>query len=307
MAWVRIDDSFSEHPKWGNADAFQVQWFVYALCYCNRNLTDGFIPYRVAHRLTDHYLEHYPEESEPYHVCRLLLQRGVLQEDQERCGYYVVGYLDYQPSKAEVLRDRNAAAKRMGRWRNTHSNGVTDGVTDGVSNGVTDGVSNGASSDGVTPAPNPNPNPKKREKKVHVSPDGETPADFLEFWGLYPRKEAKKDALKAWRQVHPENGTLEAILANVGTRKQSDDWMKDGGRYVPLPASYLRGQRWEDQAVVSRGVSSAPLSAKELNAAKAHYAKLGSRCHHEPTCETWQGCVRLIAERQRGLSSHTRA
>ena len=44
MAWVRLDDGFYQHPKIVQAGAVAAAVQVAALCYCNRNLTDGFVP-----------------------------------------------------------------------------------------------------------------------------------------------------------------------------------------------------------------------------------------------------------------------
>jgi hypothetical protein len=67
---------------------------------------------------------------------------------------------------------------------------------------------------------------------------------FEEFWKIYPKKQAKSRALKAWNKIpareHPQ------ILADVQFRKQSEDWKRDGGRFVPHPATYLNERRWED-------------------------------------------------------------
>src|SRR5262245_30525484 len=48
MAWVRIDDGFVDHPKIAAVGAIGAWLQLQALCYANRNLTDGFIPYGVA-------------------------------------------------------------------------------------------------------------------------------------------------------------------------------------------------------------------------------------------------------------------
>src|ERR1035437_8742986 len=44
MTWVRIDDGFPEHPKIARVGAFGAWLQLQALAYCNRNLTDGFVP-----------------------------------------------------------------------------------------------------------------------------------------------------------------------------------------------------------------------------------------------------------------------
>lgn len=71
------------------------------------------------------------------------------------------------------------------------------------------------------------------------------PEGFDEFWGLYPNKKAKQDALKAWRKVKPdERPTVAQALKAV---KQTEQWQKDDGKFVPLAASWLNGRRWEDE------------------------------------------------------------
>jgi hypothetical protein len=37
------------------------------------------------------------------------------------------------------------------------------------------------------------------------------------------------------------------ILADVEAKKRTQDWKKDGGKYIPYPATYLNGKRWEDE------------------------------------------------------------
>jgi hypothetical protein len=70
---------------------------------------------------------------------------------------------------------------------------------------------------------------------------------FETFWQWYPRKTAKRDAHKAWATLNPTGDLLAQILAALAWQTQSAEWRKDHGRYVPYPASYIRGARWTDQ------------------------------------------------------------
>lgn len=72
---------------------------------------------------------------------------------------------------------------------------------------------------------------------------------FQDFWAVYPRKDAKQDAVKAWKKLQPSGDLAMAIIANVTARKGSPDWTKDNGQFIPLPATYLRKRRWEDQGI----------------------------------------------------------
>ena len=69
---------------------------------------------------------------------------------------------------------------------------------------------------------------------------------FALFWQEYPRKAAEAAALKAWQKLSPSPELVERILAHVRDHKRSQDWIKNGGQFVPHPAKFLNEQRWED-------------------------------------------------------------
>ncbi len=81
---------------------------------------------------------------------------------------------------------------------------------------------------------------------------------FEAFWKAYPRQVAKQDALKAWRKIKPDE--LSVILKGVEAWKRDEQWAKDGGKYIPYPATFLNGRRWEDVF----GVSAEPAQAAGL-------------------------------------------
>ena len=51
MTWVRLDDSFLDHPKFLELDATSLRVWLRALCYANRHGTDGVIADVIATRL----------------------------------------------------------------------------------------------------------------------------------------------------------------------------------------------------------------------------------------------------------------
>ena len=132
-----------------------------------------------------------------------------------------------------------------------------------------------------------NPNQSKTTLSEAVASDGsnskstirinQSTEGFGDFWTLYPRKEAKQAALKAWRKVKPAD--LPAILAGLKVAMQTEQWQKDGGQFVPLPASWLNGRRWEDEVSPVKQTPAPglmPQRRSELNDAdKAQYAKFG--------------------------------
>lgn len=71
-------------------------------------------------------------------------------------------------------------------------------------------------------------------------------SDFDEFWRVYPRKADKGNARKAWAQTEKIRPDLQTLIDAVIAQSQTDQWYKDGGQYIPYPASWLRGERWDD-------------------------------------------------------------
>jgi hypothetical protein len=75
------------------------------------------------------------------------------------------------------------------------------------------------------------------------------PAGFDNFWTAYPRKIAKADAERAWAKIKPD---LQAVLTALEWQCKSEDWTRDGGKYIPYPASYLNSKRYEDEKPAPR-------------------------------------------------------
>jgi hypothetical protein len=69
---------------------------------------------------------------------------------------------------------------------------------------------------------------------------------FDEFWAQYPKKRSKGQAEKAWAKIAPSNALHKQILGSLDLAKRSRDWIKDGGQYVPYPATWLNAKGWED-------------------------------------------------------------
>lgn len=69
-------------------------------------------------------------------------------------------------------------------------------------------------------------------------------AGFLSFWAAFPRKEGKGAARDKWTQLAPP---LDAVLAALAWQCTTEQWRKDGGAFVPHPATYLNQRRWEDE------------------------------------------------------------
>lgn len=95
---------------------------------------------------------------------------------------------------------------------------------------------------------------KEEERKVKKSKVKKSKGDticahvpFSEFWMLYPKKQAKAAAEKAYLKIKPDRALFEKMKKALEAQKSSFDWQKESGRYIPLPATWLNGKRWEDE------------------------------------------------------------
>ena len=101
-------------------------------------------------------------------------------------------------------------------------------------------------------SPSPSPSPDSLEEKKEVPPlppTGVCAPDLEKFWNAYPRKVGKLAAEKAWAKAKKRKDfpNIEAILLTLEKQKASKDWTKDGGQFIPLPATWLNQGRWADE------------------------------------------------------------
>jgi len=102
--------------------------------------------------------------------------------------------------------------------------------------------------------PQPNTITNTVTNKPPKSPNGDDDR-FNRFWLEYPKKAGKKDAIKAWNKLKPPDELVEAIISAVKRQRASPQWARDGGQYIPNPATFLNGRRWEDEAAPQNPVS----------------------------------------------------
>lgn len=89
-------------------------------------------------------------------------------------------------------------------------------------------------------------------RKQDATPEAETEQrerrerlarDFKRFYDAYPKKKSPGDAEKAFAKV-PVG--IEVLLSAIAIQRKSDDWLKDKGRYIPYPATWLNQRQWEN-------------------------------------------------------------
>ena len=94
---------------------------------------------------------------------------------------------------------------------------------------------------GVTPK-------KRRDETRRNTPVVPRFDDFQKFWNAYPNKTGKGAAERAWENADgrtlPE---VDVLLAAITAQRKTDGWLKDNGKFIPHPSTWLNQRRWEDQ------------------------------------------------------------
>ena len=116
-----------------------------------------------------------------------------------------------------------------------------NGAADSAANGTTSSTANGQQTDTIEEGKEGG-----EGKEVPPKPPRGDSAQFSDFWQAYPNKKDKGRARKAWKK-HKCDGLFAQIMETLAKYKQCNQWTRDGGEFVPMPSTWLNGQRWEDE------------------------------------------------------------
>jgi hypothetical protein len=147
----------------------------------------------------------------------------------------------------------------------------------------------------------------KQETKLERSKNarGAGAEGFAEFYDLYPRKVGKANAEKSWTKLAPSPDLRQQIAAHVAAMSQTWDWQKDGGQFVPHPATYLNQKRWTDELPKGNGAvamrapqqSALPLNAPSTVEPPAPTSTLPAGLTKSAgDLAWWAGCLGKIAD-----------
>ena len=146
MVWVRTPDDLFERPEVYAVGLDALALHHAALCYSNRNLTDGFVPEAKAATLL-------PVDAAPL-IERLLGAGWWLEEPG---GYRLVYLLDLQPTAEQVNAARASGRRRTAGYR-SRGNGRRNGVSN-VAGDTPPGRGLKPPTPDPVPAPVPDPGP----------------------------------------------------------------------------------------------------------------------------------------------------
>lgn len=115
MGWVRLDDNFADHPKIIALSDSAFRLFITGLCYSNRQLTDGIIPYRMVQAWVGENPMKPSDELEDQDLWARV-----------ESGFLILSYAEYQPTRDQVEKKREQVKERLNRYRETQKKRVSN-------------------------------------------------------------------------------------------------------------------------------------------------------------------------------------
>lgn len=170
MSWAKLDDAILDNPKILSVGPIGFALHIAAICYCARNLTDGFVPLARAATLLDLsgvQIDCANPIALPVHGQRQSMAGDVISPDAvidallgaelwHGCdgGYRINDYLEYNPSKADVLAERE---RIRGIRSEAGKAGAASKLSKRQANGLANQSANGQQTSGPVPVPVPVP------------------------------------------------------------------------------------------------------------------------------------------------------
>ncbi|MDE2097791.1 MAG: DUF1376 domain-containing protein [Patescibacteria group bacterium] len=201
-------------------------------------------------RLLDHYYateEKLPSDIDAcYRIARAMTKDERKAVDSVVRQYFILDSDGYSQNRAEQeiaeAQPKISAARTNGAKGGRPKKNPTE--TQEKPNGFSEKTQqkpNSKASQSQIPEPEkttPTPIPPSRTSAL----DG-----FDQFWAAYPKKVGKEAAFKAWKKLKKPSETLQAILLALAWQKDSAQWRKNSGQFIPNPATYLTQGRWMDE------------------------------------------------------------
>ena len=218
--FARLALDYFDHPKIMSLSAEAIVAHLEMIVYSRKYGTDGAIPMRFAMRFADHVLDELANNDPE--------KPSIIRNDDGTVTIY--GYSDMQETSDQIEERRQVrrAAGRIGakaRWQK-------DSKSHSKSHGKPDGKSNGKKMAET-----------ETETETYISTSDD--ALFEDFWNVYPRKVAKKEAMKKFAKAVKDGTDPKTIID--GARNYAESVSGKDPKYVAHPTTWLNQGRWEDE------------------------------------------------------------
>ena len=214
--FARLALDYFDHPKIMALSAEAIVAHLEMIVYSRKYGTDGAIPMRFAMRFAPSVLDELASNDEN--------SPSIIRNDDGSVEIY--GYSDMQETSEQIAERRQkrreaGVAGANARWQK-----------DGKSHGKPDGKSNGKKMAET-----------ETETETYISTSND--ALFEDFWNAYPRKIAKKEAMKKFAKAVKDGADPSTIIA--GAKTYATSVVGKEQKYVAHPTTWLNQGRWEDE------------------------------------------------------------
>lgn len=221
--FVKISHNIVENPKIVTLSC-EARWaYLESIVYAARNFTDGLIDRRILHqRWSDSVIKELTTNDE--NPSWIMLDNGDVQ---------IYAFCDWQMTaekRKEIQEKKRNAGIKSGEARRQTNTTRT----------------------GVQQVFEQNANKKELELEVEeekIKPLAIASPLFDEFWQLWPRREGKANAVKAWQKATKkisESDLVEKARAYVTSPTLPQ------AQFVPHAATWLNGERYNDEPQVHK-------------------------------------------------------
>ena len=270
MTWIRLEDTFFTNKKILLLTPEAKLLHLEAICYSSQHLTDGVIPVQVLI---------YLRIKQHQRAIKRLIDAG-LWSIKSKDEYQIVNYLEYQTSKEQVEKVKQATKNRVEAHRKRKA-GNAD-VTP---------LQEQCNADVTLSEPEPQTEPelepeiKKKIKVIKDDPIIEDP-DFKVFWAAYPKKVKRQNALKSYMRALKVATPQEIFEGVIRYSRTCGDDLK----FVANPDGWLNQIRWNDinPQVKVEGTPSQSSNHFEAPAVGQYGVKVCSLCETQWPCAEMQ-------------------
>lgn len=248
MPWFKVDDGFAFHRKTLSATNQAIGLWVKAGSWCAQQLTDGHIPVSVIVAF-----------GSSLEDAQCLVDADLWEVDGE--GFRFLNWAEFQPSKAEVEKEREKARKRKQQWRDRQNGESPDGSPAGTTSG-TDSGTNGESPDGKDGGGAGSPT---RPDPTHISTGAKRATQMPKDW------QPKDEHLAIAREYG-----LDPAFELRGFKDRNE---AKGTLYKNWDAAF---RTWLNQAKTFRGNSHPPYSASAASPVSRKHVPIEVPAHIDP-------------------------
>lgn len=218
MSWFRMYAEFAHDPKVQMMSEAMQRRYIMMLCMrCGNGgvtLQDSEVTFML--RITS---------DEWRETKAVFIEKGFIDETNNLLNW------DKRQYKSDSSRERVSAHRaRIKAENQARNNGDENAVTLQKRRGNALDTDTDTDTD-ITPQP----------------PTGGIAARFDVFWSAYPKKSGKDAARRAFAKRKANDALLAEMLAAIAEQAKSPQWVKDGGQYIPNPATWLNEGRWQDE------------------------------------------------------------